>query len=109
MEEFGTHHLNNHHKNENLHFICILFGLFNVFYMHLVKLHFKLCVTKSPYSRHVEYGDLLFDSCIKALSGIIEEIQLEAARTATGAKRRFGHIISECIPQRGWGVLSLSH
>ncbi len=29
----------------------------------------------------VEHGDLLFDSC-----DMIEEIQLEAARTATGAK-----------------------
>ncbi len=35
----------------------------------------------------VEYGDSLFDSGTKALSGMIEEIQLEAARTATGAKR----------------------
>ncbi len=34
----------------------------------------------------VEYGDLLFDSCTKALSDMIEEIQLEVARTATGAK-----------------------
>ncbi len=35
----------------------------------------------------VEYGDLLFDSCTKALSDMIEEIQLEAVWTATGAKR----------------------
>ncbi len=34
----------------------------------------------------VEYGVLLFDSCTKALSDMIEEIQLEATRTATGAK-----------------------
>ncbi len=34
----------------------------------------------------VEYGDLLFDSCTKALSDMIEEIQLEAARMTTGAK-----------------------
>ncbi len=33
----------------------------------------------------VEYGVLLFDSCTKALSDMIEEIQLEATRTATGA------------------------
>ncbi len=39
----------------------------------------------------VEYGDLNFDSCTKALSDIIEEIQLEAARTATGAKRISSH------------------
>ncbi len=39
----------------------------------------------------VEYGDLLFNSCTKALSDMIEEIQLEAARTATGAKRRSTH------------------
>ncbi len=34
----------------------------------------------------VECGDLLFDSCSKALSDMIEEIQLEATRTAIGAK-----------------------
>ncbi len=36
----------------------------------------------------VEYGDLLFDWSTKALSDMIEEIQLEAARTVTGAKRQ---------------------
>ncbi len=39
----------------------------------------------------VEYDDLLFYSCTKALSDMIEEIQLEAAQTATGAKRRSSH------------------
>ncbi len=39
----------------------------------------------------VEYSDLLFDSCTKALSDMIEEIQLEAVRTATGAKQRSSH------------------
>ncbi len=35
----------------------------------------------------VEYGNLLFDSCTKTLSDMIENIQLEAAQTATGAKQ----------------------
>ncbi len=39
----------------------------------------------------VEFGDLLFDSCTKALNDMIEEIQLEAARTAAGAKRQSSH------------------
>ncbi len=39
----------------------------------------------------VEYGDFLFDSCTKAVSDMIEEIQLEAARTATGAKQGSSH------------------
>ncbi len=39
----------------------------------------------------VGYGGMLFDSCTKALGDMIEEIQLEDARTATGAKRRSSH------------------
>ncbi len=34
----------------------------------------------------VEYGNFLFDSCTKALCDMIEEIQIKADRTATGAK-----------------------
>ncbi len=43
------------------------------------------------YSSNCEYGDLLFDSSTKAFSDMIEEIQLEAARTATGAKWQSSH------------------
>ncbi len=43
----------------------------------------------------VEHGDLLFDSCIKALSDMIEAIQLQAVRTAFGVKRKYQYMIHE--------------
>ncbi len=51
----------------------------------------------------VEYGDLPFDSCTKALSYMIEEIKLEAAQTATGAKRRSSHAV--LYFELGWILL----
>lgn len=39
----------------------------------------------------MEYGDVLFDSCTKELSNAIEAVQLEAARTVSGAKKRSSH------------------
>ncbi len=39
----------------------------------------------------VEYGDLLFYSCTKELSDMINKIQLEASETDTGAKRQSSH------------------
>ncbi len=36
----------------------------------------------------IEYGDVLYDSCNKELSDLIDNVQLEAARTVTRAKYR---------------------
>jgi hypothetical protein len=52
----------------------------------------------------VEYGDLLYDSCTQEQSDKIEAIQLEAARTVTGAKRRSSH--AALYSELGWSPLS---
>ncbi len=39
----------------------------------------------------IEYGDVLYDSCNKELSDLIDNVQLEAAHTVTGAKYRSSH------------------
>ncbi len=58
----------------------------------VAKANKRLFIMKAfKYSPIVAYGDLLFDSCTKALSNMIEEIQLQTARTATRAKRQSPH------------------
>ncbi len=47
---------------------------------------------------------MLYDSCTKAPSDVIKEIQLEVVRTATGAKRRSSH--AALYFELGWISLS---
>jgi hypothetical protein len=51
----------------------------------------------------IEYGDLLYDSCTKELSDMVEGTQLEAARTVTGAKRYSSH--ASLYNELGWNSL----
>jgi hypothetical protein len=53
----------------------------------------------------IEYGDLLYDSCTKELSDMVEGVQLEAARTVTGAKRYSSH--AALYTELGWNSLSV--
>ncbi len=51
----------------------------------------------------IEYGDIIYDSCTKAESKLIESLQLEAARTVTGAKRGTSHAL--LYSELGWQSL----
>jgi hypothetical protein len=51
----------------------------------------------------LEYGDVIYDSCSAADSDRLEVVQLEAARTATGAKRCTSH--NALYKELGWQPL----
>ncbi len=52
----------------------------------------------------VEYGDVIYDSCSKADLGKLENVQLEAARIATGCKSHASH--KQLYIKLGWMKLS---
>jgi hypothetical protein len=52
----------------------------------------------------VEYGDIIYDSCSKADSDKLENVQLEAARIATGCKSHTSH--GQLYAELGWIKLS---
>ena len=52
----------------------------------------------------IEYGNILYDSCTKELSDLVEEVQLEAACTVSGAKRKSSH--TALYYELGWTSLS---
>ncbi len=52
----------------------------------------------------VEYGDVIYDSCSKADSGKLENVQLEAAQIATGCKNHTSH--KQLYIELGWMKLS---
>ena len=52
----------------------------------------------------IEYGNILYDSCTKELSDLVEEVQLEAAHTVSGAKRKSSH--TALYYELGWTSLS---
>jgi hypothetical protein len=52
----------------------------------------------------LEYGDILYDSCTAEDSSRIENVQLEAARIATGAKRGTSH--TALYNETGWAPLA---
>ncbi len=52
----------------------------------------------------LEYGDLIYDSCSKSDSEKLENVQLEAARIATGGKSHTSH--RQLYSKLGWIKLS---
>ena len=52
----------------------------------------------------IEYGNIIYDSCLKSDSAKLETLQIEAANIVTGAKRGTSHI--KMLKELGWQSLA---